>query len=57
MLHIDIDTWRSDAAADLRVHAAARRARAHELHRLLRSWRTWLARPVRRAGSRTACTV
>jgi len=35
MLHIDIDAWRSDAGADLRVHAAARRARAELAHDLL----------------------
>jgi len=47
MLQLDIDTWRADAAADLRVHAAARCARAELARDLLARLRVRLGRRMR----------
>jgi hypothetical protein len=57
MPHIDIDTWRQDAGMDLRVHAAARRARAEMIYRLLARLGARLAGPRRRAHSSRVCAA
>jgi len=54
MPHIDIDTWRRDAGIDLRVHVAARRARAETFHRLLARLGTRLGRKMRVPASWSA---
>jgi len=47
MLQLDIDEWRADPTADLRVHAAARRARAELVYDLLARLRARLGRKMR----------
>ncbi|HXZ51208.1 MAG TPA: hypothetical protein VEH51_04340 [Burkholderiales bacterium] len=54
MLHIDIGTWRRDAGMDLRVHAAARRARTELIYRLLARIGARPGRRMRVPASRSA---
>jgi hypothetical protein len=54
MLQLDIDTWLMDPAADLRVHAAARRARADLAHDLLVRFGARLGRKMRVPASWSA---